>query len=135
MRNNSFILLEKAEEISHKSCFPFLRTRGIKPCISFLGGFTLLEVSMATLVFIVGVVSILLVYVNSTQLSEISFNTNEAVFAAQKMMEETRSYDITQLSTGNYCPSTVNSCSGTIGNCPDSRVWEFSPEEIGRAHV
>ncbi|MBU0694769.1 MAG: hypothetical protein KKC11_08920 [Candidatus Omnitrophica bacterium] len=64
---------------------------------SSLTGFTLIEISIATLVFIVTLTAILLFYISSTQLTEISFNTTKALFAAKTKLEEIRNYNFSKI--------------------------------------
>lgn len=68
-----------------------LRIRKKKPA------FTFIEVSLASLVFIIILIAVLMLYISAIELTDLSYNMTKAQFAAQKIMEEIRNhsfYDI-----------------------------------------
>jgi len=60
-------------------------------------GFTLIEVSLAVLVFIVVLTSLLSLYISFIKLSEDTLATTRAFFSAQKMMETIRGYNFNKI--------------------------------------
>lgn len=66
--------------------------------------FTILEVSIAALVFTVSLVTLLALYINSSQLAEFTTNATKSLFSAQKMVETIRNHNFSGIETdyANY---------------------------------
>jgi len=90
--------------------------------------FTLMEVSIAALVFIISLVSILFVFINSSRFTDLSFELTKGMFSAQTVAEAYKNYTFANISS--QCPDFCTSCTGTCKECGQApvRYCSFSPE-------
>lgn len=79
------------------------------------GGFTFLELLLATSLFTVGMISVLQIFPVNRRLLTQSSQTTQAVYLAQEEMEYIRTLDYATLTTGNFEPTeTLDNTGGAI---------------------